>query len=493
MVGATRTEVCFNAFLSVLNVSEKRVRRIRALKLSGRTPEDKRGKHVSNILPPEVHAKIHEHIRSFPLKLSHYSGKKVYYLSADLTLKSMWKLFLSKHPELEGKVSQVTYWRVYRNNFNYRFGRPQVDVCCKCEELGVKIKSPSLNDVAKRAAVAELVVHKRKSKKFYDALRHEQSDEAKTETHVLSLCFDYMKTVSLPKLPIQELYYLRQLSVNVFGINNIKENKTEVYLYHEGIGKKGPNEVCSFLYDYLQTVSETYTELRIFCDNCSGQNKNQILSRFCMFLADSGRFQKVTQYFPIRGHSFLPCDRDFGIISKKLKTYDRIFSVHELTEHIISSGRPGKFTVHEVTAKDVMNFKQWVGKYYKKSSISQETRGKKVPKENKVYFQISSLFQFEYKSQHKGYVKAYSTINGLVAHNFFMSKSNATVLPPDTPACPGGKWPIKLAKSQDISKMKPYIPEEFVDFYDEIFNWPTTTGDAPDSDLESEEEGGHEN
>lgn len=33
-------------------------------------------------------------------------------------------------------------------------------------------------------------------------------------------------------------------------------------------------------------------------------------------LTDSKRFEKVYQYFPIRGHWFLPNDRDIGVIKK---------------------------------------------------------------------------------------------------------------------------------------------------------------------------------
>lgn len=51
-----------------------------------------------------------------------------------------------------------------------RFERPQVDTCITCEELFVKIKSPILGPNAKKAADAELVVHKRRAKKFHNKI-----------------------------------------------------------------------------------------------------------------------------------------------------------------------------------------------------------------------------------------------------------------------------------------------------------------------------------
>jgi hypothetical protein len=44
LIGATRKEVCLHALMSVLDISEKRIRRVRELKLAGKTPETKEAK-----------------------------------------------------------------------------------------------------------------------------------------------------------------------------------------------------------------------------------------------------------------------------------------------------------------------------------------------------------------------------------------------------------------------------------------------------------------
>ncbi|KAG8264961.1 hypothetical protein J6590_105790, partial [Homalodisca vitripennis] len=78
------------------------------------------------------------------------------------------------------------------------------------EQLNMKIKSTSLNSVPKRVAVAELLVHKSRSKKF--TLHCNMSSRKK-------------------------------LSVNYFGIHNQKSNDTTIFLYHEGVSRKGPNKL----------------------------------------------------------------------------------------------------------------------------------------------------------------------------------------------------------------------------------------------------------
>ncbi|PSN43920.1 hypothetical protein C0J52_03660 [Blattella germanica] len=448
IVGVARREVCVRAFYSVFDINEARVRRIRQLKLVGKVPEDKRGRGVTFSLPTKIKDLIREHIDSFPLKESHYLGKKQYYLSAGLNVKYMWRLFNEKYgPNV--KVSYYSYRHYFRENFNYRFGRPQVDTCCQCEELQLKIKSPHLNDVAKRTTLAELLVHKRKSKKFYSVLQ-EESSKGQVEENVLSLTFDFMQNLSLPKIPVQELFYLRQLTVNVFCITNIKTNKSSLYIYHEGNGRKGPDEVCSFLNDYLKhNVPNNITELRLFSDNCSGQNKNQTLCRYLLFLTDRGRFNKITQYFPIRGHSFMPCDRVFGVIKQSLRRHDRYYSIREITELIIKSAKPGKIEVKEVVGSDIINFKSWWKPLYKKIVVSEETKHK--PRNDKVLFSISNLYQFEYNSERRGYVRGYQNIMGLICHTFILGLTR-DLTAPEIPAYPSGMVSIKVSKKKTLTK-----------------------------------------
>lgn len=54
----------------------------------------------------------------------------------------------------------------------------------------MKIKSPHLNDTAKRTVVAELIIHKRRINKFYSALKNEVTDSKnKVNENVLAIIF----------------------------------------------------------------------------------------------------------------------------------------------------------------------------------------------------------------------------------------------------------------------------------------------------------------
>ncbi|CAH1970996.1 unnamed protein product [Acanthoscelides obtectus] len=94
-----------------------------------------------------------------------------------------------------------------------------------------------------------------------------------------------------------------------------------MYIYHEGQAKKTANEICSFLLDYLKDVPRNnINEIQLYSDNCWGQNKNHTLVRMLLALTDSGQLSKIVHYFPIRGHSFLPFDRDCYCEEKTKKT-----------------------------------------------------------------------------------------------------------------------------------------------------------------------------
>lgn len=115
-------------------------------------------------------------------------------------------------------------------------------MCSTCEDLNVKTKSNTLNDNAKRVAIAELIVHKRRAKKCYNKLK-EVETKCKNNPNVMGIVFDYMQNLPLPFIPVQEMFYLRKLWYYVFNIFDMKNNKAVFYTYREGEAKRGHNEV----------------------------------------------------------------------------------------------------------------------------------------------------------------------------------------------------------------------------------------------------------
>lgn len=484
-IGNEKKEVCNSAFLSLFGITKERVKRLRNLLVLGKLPEDKRGKSQAvNAMPTDQISEVISHISSFKAKESHYSSGIIKYLPADLSVKKMFRLYKEKHNET--RIKYEYYNKIFRENFALRFGRPAVDTCCLCEHLDLRINSKSLNDVAKKVALAEKQVHKKRSKKFYTKLQEARQRSQEDETF-LGICYDYMQNISLPIIPVQEIFYLRQLSVSIFCIHNLKTGKNVLFMYHEGQAKKGPNEVCSFVMTYIKKyVDPKVIELMLFSDNCAGQNKNNTAIRMNMALVDSGRFRKIQQIFPMRGHSFLPCDRAFGIIKRSLRRKERLYDIQELLELIVSSSRQTDFfTVHLVSGKDVTEFKKWWVQHFKKTAISLETKDRRIPRTEKVSFSISKFHHLTFKKIGGDVpVRTREFIDGAITHTFLLKIRPLICTPlPQESAYGTRQLCINEKKMEDLKKCVQFIPEQKKKFWDKILQWPTAENIA-DEDLD---------
>lgn len=62
-----------------------------------------------------------------------------------------------------------------------------------------------------------MMAHKRNAKKYYICIKKEVEDKQNNvKKNVLAITMDYMMNIPLPKIPAQELFYLRQLTGYVF-------------------------------------------------------------------------------------------------------------------------------------------------------------------------------------------------------------------------------------------------------------------------------------
>ena len=82
---------------------------------------------------------------------------------------------------------------------------------------------------------------------------------------------------------------------------------------------RGSNEIGSTLLHFVNTIIQpNYKQISIFCDSCPGQNKKYII--FFLYHYFALKYNtKLKLYSPERGYSFLPSDRDFGLIGRKIK------------------------------------------------------------------------------------------------------------------------------------------------------------------------------
>ena len=130
-------------------------------------------------------------------------------------------------------------------------------------------------------------------------MKEAQDNAVAQKTHKESrrcIVMDYAQNAGLPQFGDSQAgpsYYFSPITVNIFGIvdSSVIGGRLDAYVYHEGEGCKGGNNVASMLMNYLKKkewlkTHETGLELTVVMDNCSGQNKNNMVVRLANLLVE---------------------------------------------------------------------------------------------------------------------------------------------------------------------------------------------------------------
>ena len=204
--------------------------------------------------------------------------------------------------------------KIFNTKFNLGFGTPATDTCSYC--LQMKHKLSTVNGNEKNRILAELGAHKLRAKTFHRLMREKLANST-------SFCFDLQQVQPLPKLSINEAYYSRQIGYYAFCITDVENKNPQFYVWTENEAGRGSIEVSSALCDFLEKLefSPQTDNLRLFADGCGGQNKNvHIVHALACYL----RLKRITLFFPVRGHSFLPAARVFGVIEKSFGSIQKL-------------------------------------------------------------------------------------------------------------------------------------------------------------------------
>jgi len=186
---------------------------------------------------------------------------------------------------------------------------------------------------------------------------------------------DYGQNMELPVYNTQQpgcTYYYSPLSVYNLGmvdhahVNDDGNVGAHMYahVYHEGVGKKGANNVSSLIVKTLQKLNllqddSVGGELNIIFDNCSGQNKNNTVLKLAMWLKAMGYFKCVNFIFLIVGHTKNAADRLFNSLKheyrkKNLYTMEELIESLNVSTHVtVIPTRPEDFFDYDSLFKDL--------------------------------------------------------------------------------------------------------------------------------------------
>lgn len=352
-----KVPVCRQVFLDILGITKHRVNTVvKNFKIDGTIPKEKRGGDRKSRLYENKRNAVIAFIKSFKCIESHYCRSKTsvrHYLSSELNIKKMWRMY-NENREESTRVTHTFFRMIFNTRFNIGFGSPQTDVCSKCLELKERIKTANTNNQEKQRLMMEHTLHKKRASSFFSLLKEKRED-------LLTLSFDCQKNFALPKIPDQTVYYSRQLYLYNFTIvqgsskDPLAQNNVFIYTWGEHEYPKGSNEIASALFHRLcNTDFDGITVLRCVADGCGGQNKNttmMFMLQYWLTRHAPKNLKKIEVIFPIPGHSFIPPDRVFAQIEKRLKRIETLVDPAAHESILAESGtvfKPGRdYTDHD--------------------------------------------------------------------------------------------------------------------------------------------------
>lgn len=384
------TNVCKVFIANLFQVDDSRIKTVQEKISKGSSLADGRGKHGNQKvkLTDDIKTLIHSHCESLPHHQAHYSLEKTqlnYFNDSSITLKGLYESFLDYYTAITGNksvpISDTVYFTYFNENINFTFGTPRTDVCNLC-----------------------YIYEKNKNKKEeYDEHKVLVEDYKKMKKEMMSnksalVCeFDFGQNLALPILPVNEQFFLRLLWLYIFNVHVFTTNNSYMFYCLEGNMKKGGNAVCNFVEFVLEKELKDnyYNKVLLFSDAAGGQNRNYNTLQFFSLL--SVKYQLEIQHlFPVRGHSYCQCDRNFGLYGKKKKSKEYIETVEEYADLIKNSRNP-PFEMIDVLKLDIKDYDNLFTISTEQQNFIQISKVKKI-----IYHPNGEIDLFySYKGPHK--------------------------------------------------------------------------------------------
>lgn len=129
-----------------------------------------------------------------------------------------------------------------------------------------------------------------KNKREVRRLMKEDKARSLDDPHLCVANFDLQKILTTPRSDVSIMYYMSKLCVWNFTIFEMGVNIGSCWLWNETIGKRGSNEIASFVQNFIKDKCESTEtkEIRFYTDNCGGQNRNQNL--FTMYVRPANTY-----------------------------------------------------------------------------------------------------------------------------------------------------------------------------------------------------------
>ena len=294
-------------------------------------------------------------IHGYPSPLCHKNDAEVFvYLPTEDKFTTVYHEFVKYFEEeyIDKKIISLTTFKdLWKSTVPHiKFQKSATDLCQVCEDYKKLIKLARSNSDLSDDLKERFNKHTNSSNLECEHYNN-NINLSKENSDIAHICYDWAQNVTIPYFPQQigAMYFKTGFAAHIFGVCKTGvENYQLNFLigedeFPEGI-KKGANTTLNLVYYALNKFSRIgINHLNITCDNCTGQNKNNLSLWFWAWLIMLGWYETITVNFMIPGHTKFICDSFFGHI-KKVYRDTRINKITDV-EVVINKSARGNETI----------------------------------------------------------------------------------------------------------------------------------------------------
>lgn len=354
--------VCKTFFKNTLGISDRPIRTVISMQNStvgGFLNEDKRGKHRKhNKLDAAIIDGIKEHINSIPRIESHYcrASTSREYIEGGLSIAQLHRDYITKcRLENVPHADYQIYYNIFTKEYNISFWSPKKDQCEDCAAYNnAEDKEPLKIKYYSHLEEKDLV---RKEKEL---------DKENANEKCIIAVYDLQAVMPCPRGDVSNFYYISKLNVLNFTIYELGSKDVNCYVWHEGEGARGVNEIGSCVLSYLRNLQDKIKDdfdVIFYSDNCCGQQKNKyMIAMYIYAVTYLENLNSITHKFLIKGHSQNEGDSAHSVIERNISRSLKSSPIYVPEQYITlirtakKKGNPYK--VHELNHESFFDIKK---------------------------------------------------------------------------------------------------------------------------------------
>lgn len=311
-----RKRVCKKMFLSTLGLGEWSVRNWLEGSDSGMHTEVA-VMHAERPKKPESDGRnfIAQFLNSLPKMESHYCRAS----TTKLYLEPLWNSHAAVYQEYTvqcrnkgtSPMSRKTFMEVF-SGMNISLFSPKKDQCDICAAHSVG----NITD-------GEYSEHCQQKEKARSEKSHDKEDAIKDQSKLV-YTMDLEAVMLCPLLKASALYYKTKLAVHNFTLFNLADKSATCYVWHEGEGGLVASVFATLISKFLESelaLHREVTQVTLFSDGCTYQNRNAIVSNAILQLAVKYGVT-IYQKFLEKGHTQMECDSMHSAVERQLRKRD---------------------------------------------------------------------------------------------------------------------------------------------------------------------------